>query len=500
MKKIYILLLAVSITIFSSCSGDFLETQPSGYLTTDQLAEIAKTNPAAVLAPLTLGLHDITAAMATGGTEDHSDFGQKSIDISLDLMSGDMALTGATYGWFSAVYNYTGQIRTSTDAYKPWRYYYRVIKNANEILDLIGSDEEIPENEDSKLYFGQAKIFRAYCYFYLVNLYQHRFQEKADSPGVPVYRSQLTPEYHTQSTVREVYSLIVEDLTDAAAALKDYDRGSNKTLVDKNVAYSYLAYAYLQMGEYQSAADAADSVIDSNLFRLMSATEIINSGFRSMSIPSWIWGYDLTVANTGGLGTFWGHVDWFTYSYASAGDSKVIDADLYASIPATDARKAQFNNNTGGSLPWLIPYYKFWDAGRVIQGDMQWTNDEVYLRIEEMYLIKAEALARLNQDVPAKAALKEVLDLRDVTAAAALASASHEQLLDAIYFNWRVEMWGEGKSLFALKRFGKTSTRSSAVDNHLYKVGESFPYNYQYMIFEIPEREILTNTLLVPQQ
>ena len=55
----------------------------------------------------------------------------------------------------------------------------------------------------------------------------------------------------------------------------------------------------------------------------MSETEIIESGFRSITIGSWMWAFDITKDNTGGLPKFWGQVDYFTYSYCSAGDYKI---------------------------------------------------------------------------------------------------------------------------------------------------------------------------------
>lgn len=48
-----------------------------------------------------LGTYSTTFAWQTGGTTNHDDFGQKSIDIATDLMSGDLAMSGETYGWFS---------------------------------------------------------------------------------------------------------------------------------------------------------------------------------------------------------------------------------------------------------------------------------------------------------------------------------------------------------------------------------------------------------------
>ena len=502
MKRTYILLSAIAV-LLAACSQDFLETEPSGHLSTEQLGEVAKQDPSSVLNPLVTGLYSSTFSWGTGGSGDgHDDFGQKSIDICMDYMSADFGSAATSYNWFMPVYNYTAQIRTAARASMAWRYYYRLIKGANEILDLLGSDEIMPESDAAKAFYGQAKAMRAYCYFYLVNLYQHPYSDKKDSPGVPVYRTQLSAEMHGQSSVAEVYNLIISDLEEAVVALENFDRGSDKSKLDKYVASGLLANAYLMRGEandYSKAAAAADYVISSSRFPLMSASEVINSGFRSINIPSWMWGIDLTTENSPALPTFWGHVDYFTYSYAFAGNIKIIDGDLYASIPTSDVRKGQFGSPTTGVVGEnpLAPIWKFYDAGRVPGGERTWTNDEVYMRVEEMYLIRAEALARSGDAAGAKTVLKRLLDVRDANAANNLASLNDAQLLETIYYNWRVEMWGEGRTLLAVKRYKKTVKRAS---NHALLPNQTFAYNYERMIFEIPENERLNNPNIVPQQ
>ena len=501
-NKFFYILFAAVIVFYTACSDDFLNTEPTGHLSSEQMNEIANNNPDDVLEPLVTGFYSTTFVQGTGGTTGHDDFGQKSVDICLDFMSGDFGATSMTYGWFGNVYNFTGQIRTDNRAYMNWRYYYRLIKAANEVFDFLGSDESLPENQAAREYYGQAKAIRAYCYFYLVNLYQHPYSDKKDAPGVPVYRSQLTPEVLAQSTVAEVYDRIITDLLDAIEALENFNRGADKSKMDKNVALAYLAYAYLMRGEsgdYQLAADAAGEIISSNRFPLMTAHDVINSGFRDIAIPSWIWGIDLTIENTSQLASHWGHVDYFTYSYSWAGDIKVIDADFYASIPDTDVRKGQFGSPTTGVIgdAPLAPIWKFWHEGRAPAGDRAWTSDLVYMRVEEMYLIRAEAFARSGNLAAAKTTLKALVDLRDPVVAAEIDAMTEAELMEAIYFNWRVEMWGEGKTLFAVKRYKKTVTRAN---NHVRLPGSSFAYNYERMIFEIPENEQINNPYLLPQQ
>ena len=108
-----------------------------------------------------LGTYSTTFAWQTGGTTNHDDFGQKSIDIATDLMSGDLAMSGETYGWFSDAARLQCNTTTKNRTYMLWRYYYRIIKACNEIFDTVGGDESVPANEDNQNYYAQAKALRA---------------------------------------------------------------------------------------------------------------------------------------------------------------------------------------------------------------------------------------------------------------------------------------------------------------------------------------------------
>lgn len=287
-----------------------------------------------------LGTYSTTFAMSTGGVGGHDDFGQKAVDIATDLMSGDMVIMMKGYGWFEMAGDLTCSTRTASQfSYQFWRYYYRLIKAANEIIDAAGGDEAKPTGENG-VYFAQAKALRAHSYFNLVNLYARPYQEDKTALAIPIYRTQLTSEAAKKSSVEEVYNLIVKDLTDAIPMLEGYERPSGqKDQINQAVAKGMLAYVYLMMGKNGEAARLTQEVIDSKEFTLMNRTEVINSGFSSVSIPGWMWAIDLTTSNSPALPTFWGHMDLFTYSYAYAGGEKLIDTNLYNSIPDTDVRK-----------------------------------------------------------------------------------------------------------------------------------------------------------------
>ena len=410
----YIPVAALSLMLLNSgCSDSFLEKSPSDYITSGDLEEVAKWNTN-ILMGQALGTYSTTFAMSTGGVGGHDDFGQKAVDIATDLMSGDMVIMMKGYGWFEMAGDLTCSTRTAAQfSYQFWRYYYRLIKAANEIIDAAGGDEAKPTGENG-VYFAQAKALRAHSYFNLVNLYARPYLEDKTALAIPIYRTQLTSEAAVKSSVEDVYSLIVKDLTDAIPMLEGYERPSGqKDQINQAVAKGMLAYVYLMMGKNEEAAQLTQDVIDSHEYTLMSRTEVINSGFNSVSIPGWMWAIDLTTSNSPALPTFWGHMDLFTYSYAYAGGEKLVDTNLYNSIPDTDVRKKWFTEtDENGEQYELTNWWKFYDSKR-IRGNREWYDDEVYMRVAEMYLINAEANARENHLSAAKITLKALLAERD---------------------------------------------------------------------------------------
>lgn len=486
-------------TLLASCSSSFLDETPNGYLSPDQMEESAKWNPSLMLGQAA-GIAQTSFAMGTGGTSNHDDFGQKSIDIATDLMSGDMVMGGTSYGWFVSDARLLNNTRTRNRAYQIWRYYFQIIKAANSIFDTCGGDENMPEEgTDNRIYYGQAKAFRAYAYLNLVNLYARSYEESKNTKALPIYRTQLVNETVGFSTVEQIYAFILKDLEDATVALEGQSRetkkgsvGEIKDVPDEWVAYGLMAYAYLQKGEYDKAAEAALAVIEGGKYPMMTAQEILYSGFNSDQISSFMWAVDLTVDNSPGLPTFWGHVDIFTYSYAAAGDLKLISDNLYDEIPNTDYRKKWFYpGGADDSGLDYAPCFKFYDNAMEVMGNRRWDNDEVYMRSEEMYLILAEASARNNDLATARVALQALLAERDRTTAAAVATMDKDELLEQIYYNWRVELWGEGRGLMTLKRFKKTAVRGN---NDAARAG-GYQYNWDdsRLYFEIPERETTNN-------
>ncbi|WP_088323529.1 RagB/SusD family nutrient uptake outer membrane protein [Polaribacter tangerinus] len=492
MKKMIVrlVLLLTVVLSFSSCSDDFLEKTPTNQISISDLKETAGINPAILESTLT-GIYTMMYDPGTGGIGGHNDFGQKATDIHTDLLSADMALSKNTYSRFRLIAQLipTTDYTYTTGNYMHWRYYYRVIRSCNLVISSLGGNDATVSG-DNKYTMGQAKALRAYAYFYLSQLYIPEYTE--DSKILPIYIDSENPENQAQSTTKEVYDLMIGDLTQAITLLEDYNRGV-KYEVNKDVAKALLAYVYASMGTSDANIKAkrlAEQVIASG-YPLTTKEQAVG-GFNDYTTPSWIWGVDID-PNTGKhLHSWWGQMDIYSYSYAYFGDTKSIDKGLYDAIPSNDVRKSQFLNNPNSG--WnLAPFKKFYHPDRILRGTGLYTNEDyLYLRVDEMYLLSAEMSAKENMPVDARKRLKDLLSLRLDSAAdyAYIDGLSGQALIDEVYLQTRIELWGEGKSYLAMKRNKATVTRGA---NHLFETGKSFMYNADELTFEIPQSEIQNN-------
>lgn len=492
MKKIFkkLILLLVVVVSLNACSEEFLETTPTDEIAISDLQETAEISPEILESTLT-GIYTMMYDPGTGGIGGHNDFGQKATDIHTDLLSADMALSKNTYSRFRLIAQLipTVDFTYTTGNYMHWRYYYRLIRSSNLVItSLGGNDAEITES--NRYTMGQAKALRAYAYFYLSQIYIPEYTES--STVLPIYIDSEVSENQGQSTTKEVYDLMIDDLTTAIELLDTYSR-SAKYEVNKDVAKGLLAYVYASMGTSEGNNKAkmlAEEVIAAG-YPLTTKEEAVG-GFNDYNTPSWIWGVDIDENAGKHLHSWWGQMDIFSYSYAYFGDTKSIDSDLYDMIPENDIRKTQFLNNP--SSGWhLAPYNKFYHPARTPRGTGLYTNEDyIYMRVDEMYLLSAEMSAKENATGDAQNRLKDVLALRfdDSADYAYIDGLTGQSLIDEVYLQTRIELWGEGKSYFAMKRNKATVTRGP---NHLFLTGQSFMYNADELTFEIPQSEIQNN-------
>ncbi|REH54653.1 SusD-like starch-binding protein associating with outer membrane [Tenacibaculum gallaicum] len=493
-KYIKPILLGAVMALSISCSDDFLEESPNENVTVEDVSETGKIYPG-VLNGTLRGIYETMLQVETGGLPGvHEDYGQKGYDVISDMLSGDLALAQNVYNRYSSIAQLiaTNDFTFNKPNYMAWRYYYRIINSSNLVIrSLGGADAVITDANREQM--GQAKALRAYGYFYLTQLYIPEYTPT--SKILPIY-TEANSDAQPQSTTEEVYKLMVKDLEEAIALLESYNR-EEKYQINKHVAKALLAYVYASRGtgtDNANARNLAEEVINEGGFPLTSK-EKATGGFNSVAEnPSWMWGVDITIDNGLDLVSWWGQMDYYTFSYQSFGDLKQIDLGLFNSIKDKDIRKTQFDSNTT-SGSYLMPINKFYHSAKKFRGQRNIESDYIYMRIDEMYLLSAEMAAKEGLEVEAKNRLKDLLSERYEDAAdyGYIDALSGQALQDEIYLQTRIEFWGEGKSFFALKRNKATLTRGS---NHAYLMGESIPYNDDRLVLEIPQSEVQNNPFI----
>ena len=536
-------MLALAIT---SCSESFLDQPPYGStLTQAQYEQLRNTLEASIR-----GTYTMMYAVS-----DHDLFGQRGIDLATDLLSGDIALTAYTYGWF---YNdESGQTAAARTSYV-WSYYYGMLRNINKVINIANRQSDINariaqhglpnvynekaekyytidgtdtlatytvQEADIAGYYAEALTMRAYCYSNLIKLYaQTNSQLRGaweDEVVCPIYNENNLEEAQPVATLKEAYSQVENDLTLAISyfdALESTYTRASKLSVDGNVARGLLAYSYLNKAvpslpsgrtNYQNALKYAKEVIDKGDFKIIPNANVLTTGFNDVGDDSWMWGQDVVTETAGGLASFFGQVDIHSYSYAWAGDTKAIDENLYKEIPTFDIRQKWFNDGSKNITFKYCPDGKFFSAKNPTSTldkdiDREWLSDNVFMRIESMYLIAAEASYRLQNYDSAIVYLRSITDQRVDTAATAaaeyatyVAGLNATNLLAQIEYNWRVEMWGEGYALQTFRRLSPETVQDvngrKRGGNHAVDAGAAMDATASKFTFQIPSSETSYN-------
>jgi hypothetical protein len=478
------------ILIFSySCNKNYLDTKPSNAIRPEQAYESVAAINSSIRATF---LSTFDYSPVAGGGAMHDAFGQKAIDLANDLMGNDMIVHSQGYGWFNSDYNYTGWQRPTPVSQRSditWTYYYRVIKEANLLINNI-SESGSPEQLAIK---GEALGLRAWAYFGLANNFQQTYINNQNSKGVPIYTSQEPSGIiSSRGTLKDVYDLIIKDLTAAERFLTGAPARESKARIDLSVIRGFRARVALVMGEWSIAADYAKKARTANGYKLMDAQQYTSrSSFSSINNPEWMWGSLITEEQATVYASFFAHIDATQFGYAQLGGQKKITKDLYDQIPDNDIRKNLFTapNQTSANLP-AYTQIKF----RVpVLGS--WAADYLYMRIAEMYLIEAEALARDTKDGEAIKVLEELVKQRYPSYSTQ--GRTGNDLIEEILLQRRIELWGEGFSLFDIKRNQKGLNRPTGSGNHgapnFNPRVLTLPDASSFFLMRIPQRELDNN-------
>jgi hypothetical protein len=491
-RLLYSTLIIAALSLFmTSCSEDWLDTTP-----TDQVGSAdAFTTTGKALGALN-GIHrSMYFQWANQG-----EAGEGSMNINRDMLGEDLVMTSSGNGWYNTTYQWSAH-RSETAAvdYFPWRMYYRIIANANMIINNIDNAEG-PQNEKD-LIKGQALTYRAWCHFNLVQLYGKRYVAGTTNTqdGVPIMVTNNV-EGQPRNSVEEVYAQVIDDLEDAITLLAEYTR-PNKSPLNASVAKGVRARVALTMQDWSTAATMAAEARTG--YSLMTNSEY-TAGFNNYTNREWMWGSTVISDQTTYFYSFFAYMSRNFSSTNIRGNPKAINSALYNNpiFTATDVRKANFDPtglHIALGLPSNFTRKPYTSQKFIAAGGADSRGDVVYMRAAEMYLIEAEAYARMGgHDTEALTALNALRQARETVAANYVASANTGQaLIDEIMLNRRLELWGEGFRFTDLKRLNLPLDRNGANHQISLCIVTDIPAGDVKWEWLIPKQELNANDKMV---
>lgn len=264
-----------------------------------------------------------------------------------------------------------------------WSLYYQTIYRTNSVLEGLNGSESLKVAVKDQLK-GEALFLRAFFHFYLVNLF-------GDIPYL------TTTDYNVNNIaprmpVAQVYGYIIEDLKLAASLLTDKFpnaanvAGTERVRPNRGAAHAMLARVYLYAKDWKNAKLEADLVINNTTNYELLAD--LNTVFRKNSREA-IW--QMMPSVTGNTNPYEGSVFIMTFP-PSLLQPLALSSQVWNAFENGDKRKTSWV----GTLS--IFRYPFKYKAKVLTDPLV-SDYSMVIRLAEVYLIRAEALANL-EDVP----------------------------------------------------------------------------------------------------
>jgi hypothetical protein len=344
-----------------------------------------------------------------------------------------------------------------------WQNTYNYIYQANAILEGLKSSTALAPTTKTELE-GEAKFFRAICYFYLVNFFGN----------IPLA---ITTNYQTNNalaaaSVTEIYQQIIRDCLDAQNLLPgDYSFSNGERVrPNKFAASALLARIYLFTKDWKDAEMESGLVISAS--DLYSLPADLNQVFLANSVEAIL---QLQPVQPG-LNTVEGN----TFILTGFPTSVALSDSLTLAFEPNDNRRTNWIDSVlvGGTAYYYPFKYK-------VQSGSTVTEYSMALRLAEQYLIRAESRAWQNN---LTGAAEDLNMIRNRAGLPNTNVSDQENLLKAIAQERRTELFTEnGSRWLDLIRSGKATEVLGALKTN---------WTANDTLYPIPLNELQKNTHL----
>jgi hypothetical protein len=425
---------------------------------------------------------DATAVSVLTGVYDGFS-GSSNIGFMTSLLPGLSADEFSVYGNYNSQYTlyYTNTLSSINAGFEFWNTLYPFVYTINAAIDGLNNSTGLTPAIKTQL-LGEAKFTRAFCYFYLTNLY-------GDCPLVTgidyIVNSKLT-----RTPQSQVWAQIITDLTDAQNELSDnyldatlLNQTTERVRPTKWAATALLARSYLYKGVYDSAElEATEILNNTGQYSLTS----LDSVFLANSNEA-VW--QLQPINQGA-----NTAEGRNFILPSSGPSSLYDVYtnpiLVNSFESGDARET--NWLASDTVNGTIYYYPY--KYKVSLANLPVTEYEMVLRLGEQYLVRAEARAQQGETTGALADLNVIrsrANLPNYTGPTDQAS-----LITAILHEKQIELFSEwGHRWMDLKRSGTVNSVLGSPGNVCSIKGGTWEAEWQ--LYPLPLTDLKTDLNLV---
>lgn len=422
--------------------------------------------------------YNSVAALQKGLNTAYARYGNSRISTMLanSLTSDELKFgpNNGGFGQFGFRLQYNSDASTGSDVIAMFQTYYPMIDQVNRVLAKV---DEVPtsgsEVAQRDYIEGQLLALRAMGHFELLEPYTKKYNP-AEPLGIPVMTASCLTCQPARNTVAEVIAQIEKDLTDALALMPAVTAATfNDLALNQLSVNAYQARVALYKGEWQKAADLATTVISSGIEPLVSGAAFAGIWTDANTNETL---FRIRYENSTLVGAQWNN----------AGIIFSPSDKLTASYSTDDIRLSSYigTNATGRYVK------KFFQSSRGPN-----VVDVKAIRTAEMYLIRAEARAELNDLAGAAADINSLRNMR-ITGYTPIGAYSDKSaaITDILLERYR-ELAFEGFRFYDLKRRGLNLVRNASdVDSPLWQTLQSTDYRF---VYPIPADELLANRNMI---
>lgn len=363
---------------------------------------------------------------------------------------------------------YVGELNNQNQAHFNLWFLYPAINDCNIIIDRIDTVQSVANRTRVRIAEAQARFLRAMIMFDMVRVYGYEPGKEVedwnlgiilrDKPTFDVASADL----RARSTTEEVYEFIEADLLRAidSLAVPSTSVGNFPFRASLPAAHALLGKVYLYWGRNADAITSFDNAIATK----PAAVDVVSAanyvGMWSTAATSGrtesLFELRIFVGSTGTNGD-WSTVDGVNESLHSLTTTGITQSSqfvlagspsLMASFEPGDVRRNLWTNTLVRGLDYNMCLKWPGSAGAGF-----WADNIPVIRMSDVYLMRAEAFYKLNQEDNARTALNYVRTRRGLPAVTNV-NATGTALFDVIMNERRVEFAFEGSRFFDFKRNG----------------------------------------------